>query len=48
MMTKFRRMGMIQESPLVRLVFGYSVALIQAVGVVESKTEMTGKMKQVL
>ena len=47
-MTKFHRMSTIQESPVIRLVFGYLVALEQAVGVVESKTDTMGKMIEVL
>ena len=47
-MTKFHRLCTIQEGPVIRLVFGYLVALEQAVAVVESKTDTMGKMIEVL
>ena len=47
-MTKFHRLCTIQEGPVIRLVFGYLVALEQAVAVVESKTGTMGKMIEVL
>lgn len=44
MKTKFNRMTVIQESPIITILFRYLVPLEQVVRVVESKAEMTGKM----